>query len=554
MDYLALKAVVESCREEFTGRHTRKFRPVGESSIYMELSGTGGLLLSADPSRPGLIPVIAVQGSEPFPKPANRGKSAQFADILEKRLGGASITDIRFPHPGERVVDIIFTHGWPAKQESSTTLVCEAMGRHSNLILVDGEGRTLGALKTVTATQSSLRPVIPGEKFSYLPVREGVPVELATAADLGSAGIFDPKDIMSGINGLSPWTARQLAALSRGSGPEQLAETLLSMLKAKGKGYLTVRGRKAFLSSFEPALLDDGDGLREYGNLSEAALAWYGHWPDQEDDSVDHDKAIRRKLDRQLARQEKLLRQLSCEEDRCRNFSEVRRKGEALLAGFASIKRGQSLVKLPDPYDPETILSIRLDPKQPPSESAQAYFEKARRMERGLVEIEGKKKEAKGNADSIIDALKALEGGDREPALTILGTGVRAHEKAEKPKAYKGPGRKFTHQGFTILVGKNSRDNEKVTFRAAGNSDLWLHTRDYAGSHVVILAEKRKVPEEVVRYAAALASDSSQAKGDPAIDVMVTERKWVRKLKGGNPGQVTVEKYRTVRPLRDGNR
>ena len=105
-----------------------------------------------------------------------------------------------------------------------------------------------------------------------------------------------------------------------------------------------------------------------------------------------------------------------------------------------------------------------------------------------------------------------------------------------------------TVDGFTILVGRTSTDNEKVTFRAAGPNDLWLHARDYPGSHVIILTEKRHVPDKVLYTAAALAAEASGARNDIAPEIMVTERKWVRKLKGGKPGQVTVERFRTIRP------
>jgi predicted ribosome quality control (RQC) complex YloA/Tae2 family protein len=87
-----------------------------------------------------------------------------------------------------------------------------------------------------------------------------------------------------------------------------------------------------------------------------------------------------------------------------------------------------------------------------------------------------------------------------------------------------------------------------VTFKAAGPNDLWLHARDYPGSHVVIVTEKRPVPDDVLYKAANLAAAGSGARNDTAPEIMVTERKWVRKLKGGKPGQVTVERFRTIRP------
>jgi predicted ribosome quality control (RQC) complex YloA/Tae2 family protein len=97
-------------------------------------------------------------------------------------------------------------------------------------------------------------------------------------------------------------------------------------------------------------------------------------------------------------------------------------------------------------------------------------------------------------------------------------------------------------------VGKSSTDNERVTFKAAGPNDLWLYARDYPGSHVVILTEKRTVPDTVLYKAASLAAAGSGARNDTAPEIMVAEKKWVRKLKGGKPGQVTVEKFRSIRP------
>jgi predicted ribosome quality control (RQC) complex YloA/Tae2 family protein len=101
-------------------------------------------------------------------------------------------------------------------------------------------------------------------------------------------------------------------------------------------------------------------------------------------------------------------------------------------------------------------------------------------------------------------------------------------------------------EGFTILVGKNAWQNEEITFRRAKADDLWLHARNVAGAHVVIVGGGRQVPDATVKRAAQLAAQYSQARGDSRVDVIVTERKNVRRVRGGKPGMVTVRERESI--------
>jgi predicted ribosome quality control (RQC) complex YloA/Tae2 family protein len=109
-----------------------------------------------------------------------------------------------------------------------------------------------------------------------------------------------------------------------------------------------------------------------------------------------------------------------------------------------------------------------------------------------------------------------------------------------EPRAYQ------SREGFTILVGKNARQNEEVTFRRAKPDDLWLHARSAAGAHVVIVRAGREVPESTVEEAAGLAANYSQARTNTRVDVIVTARKNVRRVRGGRIGMVTVRGERVV--------
>lgn len=547
MDYIALKALANLCRERFSGRKVKSFRLAAPRVVSVELSGGAALLLSAAPERAGLIPLP--RDHNPDGGEEDRGGSASpFITVLNSRLAGTVLADISLPQPGERVVSVVFGHGWPATRDTRSTLVCEFMGRRSNLIMVDRDERVLAAARTVPPGRSRVRPVVPGHILAPLPPRPGVPVDLVSAGDLADGAVRSEGELMAAVSGLSPWTAGQVLALAGGLDPTALAGAIGGMLNATGEGFITVSGHRCFISPFPPADPEGTATVTACPDLAEAAFKWF-QLRGAGNETSKQEAGLKGRLARLRGDRERLLDRLLTEEERCRPFGEVRRRGEALLAGFASVEKGKQRVCLADPYQPERTLDIELDPGKSPQENAAAYFDRARKMERGLSELPGRMHEVQREIEAADAAAAALADGDPGPAEKLLNTGENAGDGGGAPTAWRGPGRRYVKDGFTMLVGRNAADNEKVTFRAAGNTDIWLHTRDYAGSHVVILAGRRQVPEEVIRYAASLASASSQAGGDPSIEVMVAERKWVRKLKGGKPGQVTVERYRTVRPL-----
>src|SRR5690606_16411814 len=117
-----------------------------------------------------------------------------------------------------------------------------------------------------------------------------------------------------------------------------------------------------------------------------------------------------------------------------------------------------------------------------------------------------------------------------------------------KPQDAKELGyHRLSHQGFEILVGKNARRNDELTFKIAHKNDLWFHAKDVAGSHVIIRQVPGKKPgEAVIERAASLAAYFSKRKGEALVPVSYTERKYVRKTKDLAPGQVIVEKETVV--------
>ncbi len=293
-----------------------------------------------------------------------------------------------------------------------------------------------------------------------------------------------------------------------------------------------------------------------YPTLEEAVWNWRESASRPPSPPPDPLSALREELSRRAAKAERELAHLGEEESRCQDAPRLRMMAEALLASPGAVLRGEASASLPHPAHPAEPLDIPLDPSLSAGENADRLFAEAKRMERGAALLARRREKALAEKARLSAAAEALEKGDAAPAekaTGALGRQGRRTGGAPSPArpAWKGPGKRYQREGFTILVGKGAEDNERVTFEAAGPGDLWLHARDWSGSHVVVLCGGKPVPEPVLRYAAGLAAERSGGKGSGSVEVTVTERRWVRKVKGGKPGLVQVEKSRSVRVRKD---
>ncbi len=552
MDFLSLKAAVQEAAQKITGQRVTESFQLSDHEVLLSLGKGVALLLSIHPSKGGIF----LPGEEEGAHFKTVRSTSNLTELLRARIKGAVLTGIEIPVPGERIVHFSFAPGWPDRTGVPVTVVLEIMGRHSNLLVLEND-RILAAFKTVPPDKSRTRPVVPGDLYHSPPPRNGVPLSQLCTDSLPEPGLPGARQqLMEAVAGLSPHTASQALLAAPNNSKEALFDTLERMeIESNGRiGYVLRSRGKSFLTPFQPEKVEEADSIEMYEPFSKAALAWRGS-----DSSVasikDSPDRIAQVLTSRIDHISSALKQLEKERERCQGFSESRAMAEVLLINASGIETGLSSVTLPDPYGGEEPITVPLDPKHTPQENANRLFAKARRLERGLSELESRDKELQDELGQLEAALKALnDNGDPEPARKILGDmgKPRRGQGTRISSVYTGPGRRKVVDGFTILVGKSATDNDKVTFKAAGPGDLWLHARDYPGSHVVIISGKKQVPDKVLYAAAALAAEGSGAKNDTAPEIMVTERKWVRKLKGGKPGQVTVERFKSIRPKTSG--
>jgi predicted ribosome quality control (RQC) complex YloA/Tae2 family protein len=260
----------------------------------------------------------------------------------------------------------------------------------------------------------------------------------------------------------------------------------------------------------------------------------------------------RGELNRKVSQQQKLLKQLERDLGGHTNPEQHKRIGDLLLANLSTAKRNGDRVRLVDYFAEDApAIEVEVDRNLSLQEEAARRFARYSRSKRAITQIQsrielGQKQLRKLQAEqesleeTIADGTALTSGKTSVPPTSAGGT------KKPPPKV-PGTRRYLSSDGFEILVGRTSNDNDQLTFKIARPNDLWLHASDYGGSHVVIRRQTRKeVPHQTIIEAAQLAAYFSQAKKDPKVDVHFTERKFVTKPKGAKPGLVRLQRFKNI--------
>ncbi|HEU4785530.1 MAG TPA: NFACT RNA binding domain-containing protein [Ktedonobacterales bacterium] len=259
----------------------------------------------------------------------------------------------------------------------------------------------------------------------------------------------------------------------------------------------------------------------------------------------------------------------------------LREEADLLLAFQAEIARGQTSVTLENPFGEGTTRTITLDPRFTAVENANRRYARYHKLQRATAlippQIEANQVElarvdqlltdlalAETPAEIALVRAEVVEAGylrgaaekrpqkpaktPKQPKWAKGGKGNKGSKPAQQPRRPEGgtPLRRESSDGMALLVGKNSRQNEEVTFHQASANDTWLHARGVPGAHVIIRNGGRPVSEATLREAAALAAHYSQSRLAGSVPVDYTEQRYVRHMKGGGPGMVIYERERTL--------
>jgi predicted ribosome quality control (RQC) complex YloA/Tae2 family protein len=266
-------------------------------------------------------------------------------------------------------------------------------------------------------------------------------------------------------------------------------------------------------------------------------------------------KAIRSRVTNSIRQQRKLQNNLREDLIRHGDPEEHKRTGDLLLANLATAVRDGNKVRLTDYYaDGTPTIELEIDEHRSLQDEAAARFRQYTKAKRAADEIAERLKQIDRETAALerrLEQLDAIIQSRDEAALEIFEKPApapkSAPKKSAKPEKISGVRRYLSTDGYEILVGRAARDNDNLTFRVAQPNDLWMHTGDYPGSHVVVRNPTRKeIPHRTIIEAAQLAGKFSQASGDAKVVVHYTERKFLSKPKGAAPGLVRLSRFRSI--------
>lgn len=496
--------------------------------------------------------------------------------LLRKKLQGAKLLEITQPDL-ERALMLKFDSVNELGDHVELTLAVEIMGRYSNIILVDENGKIIDALKRVDAEMSSERLVLPGLLYRLPPPQDKLSMLTCTVEEIMARIDALPRDmelskaLMSVLQGISPIIAREVEN-SAGLGHEVYVKSMTPPQRRRTEMYVTTLMETAKNVSGTPHIVIDPQNkpkdfafmdIRQYGSamtvsekksFSEMLDAFYA-----ERDQIERMRVKSQDLLRLLANHaDRLSRKIAnqqAELSACAERDTLRIKGDLLSANMYAIQKGETSVKLQNFYDENLAeIEIALDPALTPQQNAQKYYKnyrKAKTAEEKLTEQIGLAQTELTYIDSVFESL-ALAENERdlnEIRAELAEQGyVRRREgkKNQKQPALSAPLKFKTSDGFTVLVGRNNRQNDKLTMKDANNNDIWFHTKNIPGSHTVLVTDGKAPTETAMEEAAVLAAQHSRAKDSAQVPVDYTQIRYVSKPQGAKPGMVIYVQYKTV--------
>lgn len=563
LDAVFLQAVVEELRPQILGLRIDKVQQPVRDQVILVLRSRR-LLLHAGAGAPRLQ--LTGQLRE------NPAEPPMFCMLLRKHLTGAKILDLVQP-PLERMVRLELEVLDDFGQLGRRTLVLEAMGRRSNLILLDGEGRIIECLRRVDAEMSASRQVLPG--LYYEPpastgrqivteeTEEGFRARFGAANPEGRADAF----LMDQYFGLSPLIAREIVFRAAGEtdrrlfeldaeGEDRLWQELQAYVNAIRENHfapycLRQDGKPVDFSCFPITQYGTAMEVERYESFCSLLDAFYEERERQERvrqrgaDLVRTATTNRDRLRRKLALQEKDYAQTQ-------NRDQLRICGDLITSNLYRMERGQSHLECENFYEEGCPpITIPLDPLLTPQQNAAKYYKrytKAKTAEHYLKEQMELARRDLEYLESVLEEIAEAETeqdfidirGELKEAGFLRKQGKKEIRRAAKPREFR------TTTGFRVLVGRNNRQNDKLTLKDADHRDLWLHTQKIHGSHVILCTGGREVDDDTLVEAAKIAAYYSQARESGNVPVDYTQVRYVKKPAGARPGMVVYPTYQTV--------
>lgn len=535
-----------------SGRILKIYQPT-KTELILTIRRQGrnhSLLISAHPSYARIHLT-----NNPYQNPT---EPPMFCMLLRKYLVGSFIESIQ-QYENERIIEIKIRGKNEIGDEINRKLMVEIMGKHSNIILVDSDkGHILDSIKHLSPNQNRHRTILPGQGYIYPPSQEKLnPFSLTVdqiKASMNQSETLGADQLVSQFMGISPQLAADIVTKATTNQVDDVIQQFYHVLNTvKNSKYTPIvhRGDKEDfyvleLAAFTQEKLDfeTVSDMLDFFYSDKAERDWVKQ---QASDLIRFLKNERDKNQRKIKKQEQALKKAERAEF-------YQRQGELLTAHLHLVNKGDHEITVIDYYDPsQSELTITLNPNKTPSENAQNYFKTYQKLKNSKEKLTGEIEKAKGEIvylDQLVQQVESARVEDIEDIREELREqgylkAKRTKDKHKSKQASKPkPDQFWATDGTPILVGRNNKQNEYLTMKLADRRDIWLHTKDIPGSHVIVRSHSPS--EDTLAEAAQLAALYSKASQSSSVPVDYTEIRHVKKPNGAKPGYVTYDHQKTL--------
>ena len=492
--------------------------------------------------------------------------------LFRKKLCGAKLIKA-YQEAMERIIFLDFDATNELGDHITLTLAVEIMGKYSNVIFLDSDKNIIDALKRVDISMSSQRLVLPGLKYNMPPAQDKINILQSSAEavleklETITVDTKLNKALLNTIQGISPIVCRELEYLT-GKGTDVTTGSITAEQKKRLLFFLDrminqlnsysgtpnmiiVNGKPMDFAFMDITQYGEVAEIKKANSFSELLDDYYA-----ERDSIERMRAKSQDLHRILSNTtERLSRKINsqaAELAQCADREPLRIKGDLLQANIYRIEKGAKSVTVENYYDENKPITIELNPALSATQNSQRYYKSYRKAKTAEQILKVQIQKATEDLEYIDTVLESLNRATTEAELSeiraeLTEQGYLKAPKGKQKKLASLPPLKFiSSTGFTILVGRNNKQNDKLTLKTAAKNDIWLHTKEIHGTHTIIVTEGKEVDDTTLLEAAQLTAYHSKARNSSQVPVDYTLVKNVSKPSGAKPGMVIYVKNKTL--------
>ena len=575
LDGLYLRTIKYELESLIGSKVDKIYQPSSDELVIAMRSRTLGgvkLLLSARANSPRISITKAA-----FENPA---KPPMLCMLLRKRLGGATLMDIR-QQGLDRILFLDFEATNELGDREKLSIAVEIMAQYSNIMLLGPDGKIIDSLKRVDPSKSSKRLILPGLPYELPPMQDKLDLlDCSLEEIIERLRTFKGKNLsgalLSTIMGISPVVAREIAFLAIGEDKYvsdlteddylELEYPLLDVKKAvtdENRTFCVVKNEQG--KPFDFSFID----INQYGDAVSKEIY------ESPSSLLDDYYSRRDSMERLASKTASLKKFLTTTRDRIQRKTETQKlelaksvdreklriSAELINANLYRLEKGMTSYDLENYYEDNKIMHIPANPALSPTTNAQKYYKDYRKTynaEKKLKEQIDNGIEELSYIETVIDALSRVTserdiGSIREELVKegyLKDTPAKVYKngkvkQAKQPSALP-PVEYMTTDGYRVLVGRNNIQNDKMSLKQANKLDMWLHTQDFPGSHVIIENRDGEVSDRSIEEAAIIAAVNSTAHEADKVAVDYTLVKNLKKPNGAKPGKVIYHENWTI--------